>query len=163
MIDAQLIFDGTLNPTTGAAITVTRVSTNVIDLLAARDLGAGEILGLNVNVLQAFTGGTSLQIDFETCATVAGTYQPLIFSPIVPVAQLIIGCPMFRYGLPLNQVLNATAGILAPPGRFIRLNYTVVGVMATGSVFAFVAPLRDRFEYTNYPSNYTAYASPAEV
>jgi len=164
MIDASLIFDGTLSSTpgvgpSGVALTATRVSTNVIDLLTGRDLGAGAVLGLHVDVLTAFTAGgaATLQIDFEVGATAGGTYYPLIYSPIIPVAQLIVGAPIFRVDVPLNQVLNATAGVPSTPGRFIRLNYTVVtGPFTAGALFSYLNPIIDRIQYYNYPNNYVA-------
>lgn len=164
MIDITQVFDGTLNPTAGAAVTATRVSTNTIDWLVGRDMGAGDILGVHVQILQAFNNLTSLQIGLQVCDTVGGTYLTLLTTPAIPVAQLIIGASVFRYSFPMNQVLNATAGVLKTPGRFVQLAYTVVGTApTTGTVFSYLTPALDRQEYWTYPSNYTAYASPGEV
>lgn len=166
MLDATQIFDGTLGPTAGAAITVTRVSTNVIDWLTGRDMGAGGILGLHVDVLQTFTaaGGATLTVDLEVCDTVGGTYLQVLPSPVLPVAQLIAGEPIFRYGVPVNQLLNATAGILKAPGRFMRLGYTVAtGPMLTGTVFSYITPALDRDVNYNYPSNYTVAVAAGEL
>ncbi len=154
MLDASQIFDGTL-PSTGAAITTTRVSTNVIDWLTGRDMGAGDPLGIHVQVIQAFTGGTSMVIDLEVCDTVGGTYLNILSTPIIPVAQLIAGEQLFRYAYPPNQVLNATAGILKVPGRYARLNYTIVGTMTGGTVFSYINPRPDRNVFYAYPANYT--------
>ena len=164
MIDASLIFDGTLSyipgvGPSGVALTTTRVSTNVIDLLTGRDLGAGNILGIHVDVLTTFTAGgaATLQIDFEVGATAGGTYYPLNYSSVIPVAQLTVGSPIFRVALPLNQVLNAVAGVRNTPGRFIRLNYTVAtGPFTAGTIFSYVNPIADRQQYFDYPINYTA-------
>lgn len=166
MLDATQLFDGTISGAgvpAGTAITTTRVSTNVLDLLVGRDIGADEPIGLHVDCITAFVGGTSLQIDFEVCATAGGSYLPLLFSPVIPVAQLIAGAPIFRYALPVNQVLNATAGVLNTPGRFIRLNYTVVGTFTAGSVFSFINPRPDRQAYYSYPNNYTTYVATGEL
>lgn len=163
MLDASLIFDGTVNASpstgvTGAAITTTRVSTNVLDMLTGRDIGVDSIIGLHVLVTTAFTVLTSLQIDVEVGATAGGTYFALAPSPIIPVAQLIIGAPLFRYAMPLNQILNATAGVLKTPGQFIRLNYTVVGTAeTTGAVFSYMTPNMDRQQYWSYPENYVTH------
>lgn len=160
MIDQSLILDGTISGTgvpTGVAITNSRVSTNVIDWLTGRDMGAAALLGIHVDVTTAFSGATSLQIDFEVCDTVGGTYLALDYSPVIPVAQLIAGAPIFRNGVPLNQVLNATAGILKTPGRFVRLNYTVAGGPFTaGAVFSYLSAREDRNQFFTYPNNYTA-------
>src|SRR6266403_3471863 len=100
MIDANLIFDGTLNPTTGVAITATRVSTNVLDFLTGRDMGADEPLGIHVVITEAFATLTSLTVDLEVCDTVGGSYLNILSSPALPVAQLIINTEIFRYAFP---------------------------------------------------------------
>jgi hypothetical protein len=163
MIDIQQVFDGTISAAgvvTGAALTVTRVSTNVIDLLVARDIGAGNELGLHCNVLTALTGATSLVVNVEVGATEGGTYYNLMSTPVIPVAQLIAGAPIFRYSMPMNQVLNATAGVLSAPGRYLRLNYTVVGTFGAGTVFAYINPINDRQQTYIYPENYTTATLP---
>jgi hypothetical protein len=166
MLDATQILDGTLGPTAGAAITVTRVSTNVIDWLTGRDMGGGAILGIHVDILETFTaaGAATLTIDAEVCDTVGGTYLNILSSPVLPVAQLIAGTSIFRYGYPLNQLLNATAGVLKAPGRFFRLNYTVAtGPFTAGKVFSYLTPTLDRDVNYNYPSNYTVAVAAGEI
>jgi len=165
MLDATQIFDGTL-PNTGVAITTTRVSTNVLDLLTARDLGAAEYLGIHVDVLATFTSTQSatLTVDFEVCDTAGGSYLSILSSPIIPKAQLIAGTSIFRYALPVNQVLNATAGILKAPGQYVRLNYTVAtGPFDTGTVMAYLTPRVDRNAFYSYPKNYTAAVAAGEL
>lgn len=159
MLDTTYIFDGTLGTgltgPTGVAITATRVSTNVLDLLVARDLGAGAILGIHVDVTVAFATLTSLEIALQVSAD-NSTFYDIMESPVYPVAQLIAGAPIFRYALPLNQALNSTAGVLLPPARYLRLNYTVAGSNATaGSVFSYMNPINDRQQTYIYPNNYT--------
>jgi hypothetical protein len=160
MLDIQQVFDGTFTGTppvpAGAAITASRVSTNVLDWLVARDMGAGHFLGINVHILQAFATLTSLTIDYQVSADNV-TYVTLLTSGAIPVAQLTAGARVFAFGIPLNQWANATAGVLNAPGRYSRLNYTVGGSNATaGSVFAYVAPINDRNQQTIYPRNYVA-------
>lgn len=165
VLDATQLFDGTL-PNTGSAITVTRVSTNVLDLLVARDVGASEPLGIHVDVLTTFTStvSTTLTVDFEVCDTEGGTYLNILSSPIIPKAQLIAGSSIFRYALPVNQVLNATAGILKAPGRYIRLNYVVTtGPFDTGALMAYLTPRMDRNAFYTYPKNYTAATAAGEL
>ncbi len=160
MIDATQIFDGTLgtslDPPTGVAITVTRDSTNILNELAARDLGAGGILELHVVVTEAFATLTSLDIEFKGSSAVGGTYYTLLAELAIPVAQLIVGAPIFRYKWPLNQVFNATAGVLKAPPQFYKFVYTVNGSTATaGKVFTYVNAEEDRQQYTTYNNNYT--------
>lgn len=165
MLDLSLIFDGTA-PNTPVAITNTRVSTNVIDWLSARDVGADTPLALHVAILTAFTttNSATLQVQYEVCSTAGGTFLPLILSPVVAATELIVGCPIFRYDLPVNQEKNATLGILNAPGRFGRLTYTVgTGVFSAGAVFSYITPRQDRNQYYSYPNNYTAYVAVGEL
>jgi len=165
MLDATQIFDGTL-PSTGAAITTTRVSTNIIDLLSARDVGAGDPLGIHVQVITAFTAGgaATLRVALEVGATAGGTFYSIIETPLIPVAQLIAGEQIMRYALPPNEVLNATTGVLNTPGRYLRLNYTVAtGPMLTGTIFAYINPRQDRQVFTAYPRGYTSYTDPDQI
>lgn len=165
MIDATQIFDGVL-PSTGSAITTTRVSDNVLDLLTGRDVGADEPLGIHVVVMTTFVGGTSLIVSLECSATVGGSYVSLISSPTILTANLVAGVSgseIFRYAWPVNQANNATAGVLGVPGQFYRLRYTVVGTFSAGAVMAWVNPRRDRNAFYVYPKNYTAYVAAGEI
>ncbi len=164
MIDQNLIFDGTLGPVAGVAITATRVSTNVLDFLTGRDMGADEPLGIHVIVTQTFATLTSLRVNLEVCDTVGGSYLHILESADIPVAQLVANTEIFRYAFPVNQVLNAVAGVLKTPGRFARLAYTVTGSNATaGSVFAYLNPRPDRNAFFSYPKNYTAATAAGEL
>lgn len=165
MIDAQLIFDGTVSadPPTPVAITAsntTQASTNIIDWLSGRDVGAGEPLGIHVDIMVAgtTTNSATLEVALQVCDTTNGTFLTILNSPkVIPASQLIVGAPLFRYAYPVNQILNATAGILKTPGRYARLLYTVgTGVFTTLSVFSYINPRKDRNAYFSYPANYTA-------
>lgn len=164
MIDATLIFDGTL-PNTGAAITVTRASTNVLDQLVSRDIGNANHLYVTVRVLTTFTATTSatLTIAYQTSNTEGSGYVDLIDSPAIAVANLVAGT---KYGfvVPPNQFNNATAGVKAAPGRYVRLNYTVAtGPMTAGAVFAYLTAAPDDDCYYSYPKNYTVAVAAGEI
>lgn len=166
MIDASQIFDGsvTTDPPTPVAITAsatTQASTNIIDWLAGRDVGAGEPLGIHVDIMEAFTttNSATLSVALQVCDTTNGTFLTILSSPlVVPASQLIIGCPIFRYAYPVNQILNATAGVLKAPGRYAQLLYTVgTGVFSAGKVLSWITPRLDRSTAgTHYAKNYTA-------
>lgn len=165
MLDATQIFDGTL-PNTGVAITTTRVSTNVLDMLTARDIGNGDALYLNVLVIDDFTaaGAATLTVQYEVSATAGGTYSPLIVTPPIPVAALIPGQRIASYVIPPNQPNNVTVGVLNAPGQFVRLTYTVAtGPMTAGSVMAWISARPDRDCYYTYPRNYTVYIDPDQL
>ncbi len=165
MIDITQIFDGT-PPATGIAITTTRQSTNVLDLLAARDVGADEPLGIHVLCTATFTStvSTTLTVSYEVCDTAGGSYLTLLQTPPIPKAQLIAGEEIFRVALPVNQVLNAVAGVLNAPGQFIALRYTVAtGPFDLGAVFAYINPRPDRNAFTAYAPAYTTAIAAGEI
>lgn len=164
MIDATQLLDGVL-PTTGTAITVTRPSLNVLDMLTSRDIGNGNSVYCTIRVIDDFTaaGAATLQIAYQVSNTEGSGYVDLIMSPVIAVAQLIPGA---KYGfvVPRNQFNNATAGVLAAPGRYHRLNYTVAtGPMTAGSVMAFLTATPDDDCYYTYPNNYVAYVDPDQI
>jgi len=155
MLDLSLIFDGSVATTgtgvpTGQAITATAASTNVIDFLANRDVGAGDDLEAHVLVTEAFATLTSLQIAYQTSADNA-TFVNVMLSPVIPVASLVVGALLFRYKVPVFQLLD-----VLPPNRYHRLNYTVAGSNATaGKVFSFLTGGGDRQNFVPYGPNYT--------
>jgi len=162
MLDASQIFSGSA-PATGQAITATAVSTNVLDLLAGRDIGAGNNNGmgqqLHCQVITAFDNGATptLQIAVQAApdngSGSPGTYYDLLFSPVLTGAQLIVGARVFRVAWPDIQ-LKFPAGDTNPM-RFLRLNYTVAsGPFTTGSILAYLAAERE--ERLIYPNNYTS-------
>lgn len=164
MLDFSQIFDGT-PPNTGAALTVTRVSTNTIDWLIGREMGATEPLGIHVQVLTAFTaaGAATLRIDLEVSAD-NSTFYSILESPLIPVNQLIVGTGIFRYAYPVNQDLNDTLGVLKLPGRYARLNYTVAtGPFLTGAIFSYITPRLDRGAFYAPAINYTAAVAAGEL
>jgi hypothetical protein len=161
VIDSQQIFDGsvTTDPPTAVAITATATSTNILDWLVGRDVGADEPLGIHVDIMTAFTttNSATLQVALQVCDTTNGTFLTIIETPAVAAAQLIVGSPIFRFAYPVNQLLNATAGILKTPGRYAQLAYTVgTGVFSAGKVFSYINARRDRNAYTSYARNYTS-------
>jgi hypothetical protein len=166
-------FDGSISSTgtvTGDAITASRASTRVLDLLdnpstanVIRDIGQGYSLGILVEVTEVFATLTSLEIDLQVSAD-NSTFYTIMSSPVYPVAQLIVGAPIFRYALPPNQELNSTAGVLKVPPRYIRLNYTVAGSNATtGKVYSALRPLNDRKQFVAITANYSVSVASGEI
>lgn len=154
MLDANLIFDGTVGPAAGAALTTSRASQNVLDMLTNRDIGAGlgQMLDLHVNVLQAFTAGgaATLQIAYQTSAD-NSTFVDIMLSPIYAVASLVLGAPIFRYRVPSFQLQDTGS-----PNRYHRLNYTVgTGPFTAGQVFSYLTGGGDRQVTDVYPRGFT--------
>lgn len=127
------------SPTTG-----TQVSSNIIDLhdagipvlaanQGARDMGIGDdpSLKLAIEVLTAFTGGTSLQVNFQGApdngAGAPGAFTTYASGPVVAEAALILGARLFDIDFPRP-----------PPGtpfpRFVQLQYVSVGTHGAGKL-----------------------------
>src|SRR6188508_2976972 len=154
IIDGALQFTGTPGvagsadtPTTG-----TQQSTNVIDLVNARDMGIGDdpAIKLLCVVKTTFTGGTSLQVQFQGAPDAGGgtpgTYLTYAESAAVLEADLVAG----RYLLPID-VPRPPPG--APLPRFLRLQYVSAGTHSTGQIVGFLA--LDRHDRVIYPAGST--------
>lgn len=156
-IDGNLQFTGTAGtagspdtPTTG-----TQVSNNVIDLLNARDLGIGDdpALKVLVEVLTAFTSGTSLQVNFQTSPDNV-TFTTAVSGPVVAEAALLAGAYLLSVDVP-----RPAPGLALP--RYWRLQYVSVGTHATGTIFgAVVLDRQDQIvssanQQSGYPAGVT--------
>jgi hypothetical protein len=152
IIDGALQFTGTAGsvsvdtPTTG-----TQQSTNVIDLVNARDMGIGDnpAMKLLVQVVAAFTVGTSLQVQFQGApnnAGVPGTWSTYAETAAILEADLTAG----RYIL-ATDVPRPPPGAAIP--RFYRLQYVTVGTHTTGTLYG--ALVLDRQDYNVYPAGIT--------
>lgn len=147
IMDNLLLFDGTVSSTTGAvtgtAISTaagnTQVSTNVLDLANARDLGVGHDSGpvpkLMVLVSTAFqsTGAGTLTINFQgsDTNTAGATWTTHAASRAIALADLAAG----------NKLLNIDLPSIVPQGatlpRYLRLQYAVgTAIFSVGSVIS---------------------------
>ena len=106
------------------------VSTNIIDLGIARDIGGAvtDQLMLLCQVTTAFTSGGSatLQMQFQTApdngSGLPGAWSTLAQSDVIPAASLVQG-----YKFLPGEVPGGTL-------RFIRLNYVIATAVMTGGV-----------------------------
>ena len=113
ILDRQILFSNE------QAITASAASTDVVDLGANRDIGAGEPLYVLVQVMQAFDNLTSLTIALQTSATENFVSPVQLTARTVALASLTAG---------------ATFSIGPVPGgtlRYVRLYYTVTGSAPT--------------------------------
>lgn len=140
------ILDKQLQYSDKQAVTVTAVSTNVVDAGATknpaigRDLGAGTPLYLFVNVSQTFTaaGAATLTATLQDSAD-NSTFADVASVGPLSLAQLTAG-KGFNVGFPV------------PTRRYTRVNYTVAtGPMTAGIVSAHIV---DGVVYNfSYPDN----------
>lgn len=120
-----MIFDKTNKFSSEQAVTATAASTNVIDLgVSLRDVGVGEHVPVWVGVDVDFAGLTSLQVSVETDDDEAfGTAKTVIQTGAVLLADLKAGYQFSIQDVPKNVL-----------GRYMRLNYTVVGTGTAGTL-----------------------------
>lgn len=132
-----MIFDDTLIFSKAQAVTTTAASTNTIDVGAngtpyggqplVRDIGGGADIPLAAQVVTTFTGGTSLQVVYQTAddAGFSVNSENVILTGAIPVAELKAG-----YQFALNRVPFRARR------RYHRLNYVAVGTFSAGAVTA---------------------------
>lgn len=128
ILDKLLQFDPT-----ATAITVTAVSTNVLDMVNARDMAYGEWPNMmaRVTVTEAFTaaGAGTLTIAFQGSVDNI-TFTDYAVTAAIGKASLILGATI---DIPMAPKPPQAAGI----PRYYRLNYTVAtGPMTAGKVEA---------------------------
>lgn len=151
--DGSLQFDGAVGSSSFAAITVSRVSTNIIDLVNARDLGVGDQEGATPKLLIlvgtafAAAGAGTLEIQFQGAPDdgtgAPGTWTTYASSGALSLAQLAAGNKLFPIDVP-----HRAPGAALP--RFYRLNYVVAtGPMTAGTIHSAIVLTRQ--DSTQYP------------
>lgn len=144
IIDGLLLFD------TAFALTVTAPSTNVVDLLNARDIGVDGYPGMAI-MFEVLTpllsaGATTLQVQAQG-STDNVTYTTYAETPAIGKAALTAG----RYVLPTTWP-RPDPGAALP--RYLRLNYVVATGPFTGGTIT-AALVLDRQDNVNYPAGVT--------
>ncbi|MDX0262431.1 hypothetical protein GOC60_14705 [Sinorhizobium meliloti] len=129
-----MIFDKTTLLSDAQAVTVTAVSTNVIDLgpIATgivRDIGKGKPIPLLIQVIEAFTaaGAATLTVSLQTDDNEAFSSAKTVWtSPALTLADLVAGKPIIPEYIPRGT-----------NERYMRLNYAVAtGPMTAGKITA---------------------------
>ncbi|MDW9880490.1 hypothetical protein GOA90_25215 [Sinorhizobium meliloti] len=129
-----MIFDQQTLLSDAQAITVTAVSTNVIDLGPiktglVRDIGKGKQIPLLIQVVEAFTaaGAATLTVSLQTDDNEAFASAKTVWtSPAIALADLVAGKVIIPEYIPRGT-----------NERYMRLNYAVAtGPMTAGKVTA---------------------------
>lgn len=139
-MDGLLLFD------TAVALTSTAASTNVVDLLNARDMGVGDDPALDVVVVVTSAllsaGATTLQVQFQG-STDNSTWTTYMQTDTIAKANLGQGAKI-SFDLP-----RLPPGVSRP--RYLRLNYVVAtGPFTSGNVTSFI--LVDEQQNTGSPN-----------
>jgi hypothetical protein len=151
-VDNNLVVSGGVSATgvitaqtvTGTSISV--LSTNTIDLLQNRDIGAGsDFTKLRAEVMTAVAGATSIEIQaivaddaaLTTNVTVLGTTGPIL------LANLTQGA---RFEAELNTRIGSKGQ------RYLGIRYNIVGAGTAGAFFGDFGP--DMEDFKTYPSGF---------
>lgn len=138
-----MIFDSTTQFSKAQVVTTTAASTNVIDLLASgipynqssalkRDFGVGSSVPVQVQVVEAFAGATSVAVAVETDDNSGfSSATEILRTAAIPVASLKAG-----YAFNIDDIPTGTSE------QYLRLNYVVVGTATTGKITAGVVLAR---------------------
>lgn len=146
LLDSQLCFDPA-----GTAVTATAASTNVLDMVNARDMGIGRKLQLLVlgNGLFAAAGAATLNIQLQGSPDNA-TW--VTFSETGPLSIAQLNSPSAQNIDLMSQDLPGRAPG-APLPRYYRLNYVVTtGPFTAGAMQAYLTLGRD--DNIAYPSGF---------
>ena len=137
ILDNNLLFDPFFT-----AITVSRSSTNSLDLNIGRDLEPGKDLDLLIMSNLLFAGGTSINVQFQGAPETAlgsgvpGTFATFAETGALTTAVLNQGnaqnIDVFSINVP-GRV--ASGGSLTFP-RFLQINYVVTGTYTAGAMGA---------------------------
>lgn len=157
ILDGLLQFTGTPgsvssdSPTTG-----TQQSTNILDLVNARDMGIGDdpSLEILIQIMTAFASGTSLQVQLQGApdngSGSPGSYTTMWDSGAIAEADLTAGRYLLAGTLPRTLLPTGTGpGKQALP-RFLRLQYVTVGTHTAGAIFGTI--VLDRQDQVAYPA-----------
>ena len=160
ILDYNYMFDGSPSATTGVVSGVsvgttggsTISSTNVLDLLNARDMDPGEPkLKIMVLCTTAFTstGAATIQVLAQG-STDNVTYTTYAETPAIIATSIAVGTKFAQFDFP---GVNPDSGSLP---RYLRLRYsTGVSTISAGQVISALVLGRDMSPNRNYPPGTT--------
>lgn len=143
-----MIIDGLLLFSSAQAITATAASTNVIDLLNARDLGAADPelqVACYVSTAFATTNAGTLQVAVQG-STDNVTFTTYAQSRAYAVTELTAGAKLLPIEMPAKGSMDALP-------RYVRLDYIVTNAFTGGAVTSML--VLDRPDPQQYPAGIT--------
>lgn len=136
-------------------------STNVVDLMSARDLGDGTPIVVHFHVTQTFVANTGTKIELGVASSVTeafatwlglGLHVPL-GSITVPTAGLVLN---EHFYVRINNGPLASLAALSPPAqRYLGVYYDADGSFTAGKITANIVPSNGTYAYT-YPKSFTS-------
>lgn len=102
------------------AITGSAPSTNIVDILKAREIGTGRTIPLTVQVTEDFNNLTSLKVEVQTDDDSGFPSPKTMLESTALLAELKKG-----FIFPIGNIPRGTRE------RYLRLNYTVSGAAPT--------------------------------
>lgn len=148
-----MIIDGNLQFSNAQAVTATADSTNIVDLLNAGDLGAGEDLRVAIVVTTTATAAGAATLNIQLVGAAAGDSgfgSPQIIDETSPVpkASLVAGN---RFELNIPRIWGG-ASVLASI-RYLKLTYTVAtGPLTAGNFSANI--VKNNQDNRSYAANF---------
>ena len=151
ILDALLEFDNIA----GVAITVTRDSTNILDMAAQRDMGVGDgTLGIMCKIITTFTAAGAATLTTSILGSADNvTYYTLGVTFAEAVANLTVGREIMRMPLPMADIVQQNGDAIAP--RYYKLNYAVAtGPMTAGAIASYLNGWDHRDANRAYAKNF---------
>ncbi len=158
ILDYNYLFDGSASAAGGVvgvsivtAAGSTKVSSNIIDLVNARDMGIGDNPALKIMVIctavMTSTGAATFQVQAQG-STDNTTYTTYAETPATIASSYTAGAKIAQFDWP---GVNPDTGALP---RYLRLLYSVgVSSISAGSVISAIVLGRD--DWRGYPSGFT--------
>lgn len=140
-LDALLQFDS------GASITTTAVSTNIIDLGVNMDIGVNGSDALKLLVLTgtafATTNSGTLNIQFQASTASGSGFTTIVETSPMAAATLAANTKVFEIDIPRNKLT-----------RYLQLNYVVGTGTFTAGTINYAGIVQDRYDQPIYPSGF---------
>ncbi|NDF13322.1 MAG: hypothetical protein EB060_10980 [Proteobacteria bacterium] len=124
-----MIFDRLLTVSSAQAVTASAVSTDVIDLSKAIDIGEGEDLYMHFSVDTAVTAAGAATVEFQVIgSTAAAMSSPVVLGSSGPIAKTALVA-----GAQIAVRINPSIGSLGL--RYLSANYSVATGPLTAGAF----------------------------